>query len=160
MMNLYASWDLQHKTWGLGRLESDPIRTAAGFYYVAKYIAKGIIHNDRTKRPEGAVWDRRIGQWVEPNRLYRWSNKPVIGATGLDRWRFVTRAHLYNGNRGLPSNYINMYLLGKLTRVYIPKDQYVKWIKHLGFSFDTEEMNWKHQWPEEKQIQGIPEVIV
>lgn len=138
-MSLLDAWAIQHKTWGLGRLESQPIKSVGGFYYVAKYMSKNYTSDTNAK------WDRREGKYINPGRLYTWSNKPVLGQPGLTRWNEIIEIWTKQFD-GIPPNWLNMNIFGKMKKVYIPKDAYMRKMRDLGISLV----------PGQKGFRGLP----
>lgn len=135
---IIESWKILYDTWGQGRLQSEPIRHAGGFNYVSKYITKNFGDS------ENGEWSRKEGKWINPGRLYTWSNKPVIGNSGLERWKYLSKIMAENTGH-LPPNWLTMHIFQKPCQVYIPSDQYKKHVKDLGFSLNpTEEAKTNH----------------
>lgn len=129
-LNPYLKWELLYETWGAGRLEAQEIRSPGAFFYTAKYIVKNI-----TEKKPGSVWSRREGQYIDAGRLYTWSNKPALGTDGIDRWKYLTEKMYVEGIP--PPGWFNMMLLGKLRKVYIPRQTYVKHVqKTLGLNLN------------------------
>jgi len=137
-MSLLEQWKIQHKTWGNGRLESEPIRHQGGIDYVAKYISKNLTDKDT------GVWNRYEKKFVNEGRLYTWSNKPVLGTPGLDRWRELSTIYVEKFNTR-PPNWMNIVIYDQLKQVYIPSDQYRRHCLSLGLQFkETEIINTNH----------------
>lgn len=128
-MSLYDQWHLLWSTWGMGRLESVPIRVSGGFWYVAKYITKNL-----TNDPEKAQnWNRRAGMHNRKGRLYSWSNRPKLGNSGINRWKELIKD--WDSVDQLPPNNFQFPMFGKLHKVFIPKDEFNRTVKEMGYIY-------------------------
>jgi hypothetical protein len=117
-------WSILHKSWGLGRLEADEVRTTGAFFYTSKYILKNLVNYEMDQ----SRWNRREGSFEMPGRLYSWSNKPCLGKAGIERWQELVRI-MCQDKLVIPPNWFNMFVLGKLKKVYIPRPSYVRFVQ-------------------------------
>lgn len=139
-MDIISQWRLQYDVWSLGRLESQPIRGIGGLKYVAKYVTKNYTKKlNETTRMSG-------DEAIDAGRLYTWSQKPMLGSNGINRWKYLTEmsmrskesllVHQDNGivkikDRLLLANWFNAIIFGKMERLYIPVDVYKRHVKDL-----------------------------
>lgn len=134
---LVDMWRPMWETWKYGALQSDPIRSVGGFYYVGKYITKNIWQDQGTGEIDQNAKLNKHGEWKNPGRLYTWSNKPAFGQPGIDRWTSLAEKWIQT-NSEPPVNWFNMHLLGGLHKVYVPKDTYVRFCKENGIELHKE----------------------
>lgn len=99
------------KEWKNGRIDVQEIKHRGGLFYLTKYMFKDIKKGTRT---------------------YSWSNKPTIGARGIQRWETLTlKRHAdtpYTQSKP-PSGKIQIKFKRQLVTAYIPKDNYLRFLK-------------------------------
>lgn len=120
-------WRTMHKLWGEMRLDVQEVRTKHAFLYTAKYILKNIT-DEKTESTIGI--DNKTKKYRNKGRLASWSQS--LGKPGIERWKYLTNKNLQRNPDKIPCNYINMIFKGKLTKAYIPKDTYMKYIKEIA----------------------------
>lgn len=106
-------------TWTHGIVDIDLLESKKGLSYVTKYIVKD-LSDDRT-------------------RNYSWSQKPMLGTSGVEYWRLNTyRIYEEEGCTwtGKLSGKMTLPILGQLIDVYIPFDTYMNWSRALGIKRD------------------------
>lgn len=132
-MNSIELWSILRKEWYYQRIEVQPIRSIGGFYYTAKYITKNLSPDG-----ERGDWNRRLGMYEKKGRLFTWSQKPMLGTKGLDRYKLLIDKFHEKYPKSLPPNYFNTPIFGKMERVYIPSDAYKRIVKEKGLTLIPE----------------------
>lgn len=127
---VYRSYYLWQK-WSYGIVDVQEIRSAAGIYYVSKYIVKNL--EDISTLDDFSNYDRHTKTAKKEGRVYTWSNKPALGTRGIKRWKYLINQdpRPYSITR-LPPNYINIRFAKEYKKVYIPSYTYKKTCKSLG----------------------------
>ena len=145
MDQLTRSYYLWQK-WTHGIVDVQEIRTAAGIYYVSKYIVKNLEELSTLDDPKN--YDKYTKKAKKEGRVYTWSNRPALGTRGIKQWKRLVSAHPkpYTAFR-LPPNYINMRFANQWKKVYIPKYTYVKYCKSLGIDIGD-----KYRWLAEEGL--------
>lgn len=129
-LNINQQWKILFETWGAGRLECSHVRSSSAFFYTTKYILKNLSSEGNKHE-----WSRYDGKFVKKGRLYTWSQKPMLGTAGYERWKEITDIWIENYPGQLPPNWFNMVVLGKLQKVYVTRSMYVNHIqKNHGIS--------------------------
>lgn len=126
-MSLIDQWHIQYRIWGYQRLESEPVRGVGAFYYIVKYLLKNLDSK------AGDKWSRIDAAYKNEGRLYRFSRG--IGNYGNERWRYLVKIWIEKNKGKLPPNWIQLPILGKMEKIYIPKDEYVRTCKKYGIRF-------------------------
>lgn len=136
---IQQQWELQHQKWGLGRYQSEPIRSPAGFNYVAKYMVKNLTNEETGK------WSRYDGQYQNDGRLFTYSQRPMLGYPGIERWKYLIKQldayNIWKKTGKLPPNYFNGHIFGRLKKLYVPSDVYKKTCKNIGISFTSKNVS-------------------
>ena len=128
-MSMRRAHKILESVWTHGIVDMQPLRGPAGLNYVTKYLVKDLSE--------------------EKQRNYQWSQKPMLGKAGLQQWESVI--HHYHiqipySINNLPPNYIDLPILGEISRCYIPKSNYIAFCKALGISFEQEQYSTPETW--------------
>lgn len=131
-LTILEQWRIFWKTWNYQRIEVQYLRSAAGFYYVAKYITKNLT----SENYEDSVYSRTEGCYVNKGKLYTYSQQPMLGCPGMERWEHLAARFNRKYPNVLPPNYFQAPILGKIQTLYIPSDAYKRFCKEqLKLSF-------------------------
>lgn len=138
-LSLQHQWELQHSKWKLGRYQSEPIKSTAGFNYVSKYMVKNLTDEKTGK------WSRYDGQYQNDGRLFTYSQRPILGTPGLERWKYLLNqldvVDVWKRTGKLPPNNFNGHIFGKIKKLYIPSDIYKRTCKEIGISFTSKNVS-------------------
>lgn len=114
-------------TWGKGAIKMRVVRSPGAFHYVAKYLVKDLLKNV----------DYTTGEFSS-RRPYTYSNRPVIGYKGIQRWKELSDKMFHVEH--LPPNWFNMPFMGKLEKAYIPSDDWKRYVKSKIRDITVEEI--------------------
>lgn len=123
-------YQLIKETWGNGIVDVQEIRSPGGLLYTTKYLTKN--QDDLSTLDHMDNYDRRTGKAKKRGRLYTYSQRDMLGTPGLDRWKYlITKANIYDKYtvHNPPVNWFYVNFLGKQLKAYIPKDNYLRFVK-------------------------------
>lgn len=137
--HIHETWKKLRNIWGAGRFECQQLRRPGGIYYVSKYIGKNI-----TNRDTGSRYTYEKGMYKDKGRLFTWSNRPVLGSSGIERYReLIEKSHTIEpySEENLPLGWFYMEYYGTHQKIWIPTDNYKKIVKELGIAWQNENQN-------------------
>jgi hypothetical protein len=143
-MTHYAQMALFNEKWRNGATQVRTVKGPGALWYAAKYITKNLVDLVKVAENGGEVAQgakfNRHGELINNGRLYSWSNRPILGREGVDRWRYRTElehAEKPYSLQSMPPNFLAFSAFGILVTAYVPKDDYVKHCKDsLEIVFD------------------------
>lgn len=136
ILDFRVRWSILYERWGNGAVDCQQVRSPAALRYVAKYIVKNLIYRDTLANPEDVKdWEYSQDKVKLKGRQYTWSNKPIVGANGMQRWReIILHKHKwqnYSVNK-LPPSRIKLIFSGKPYYAYMPSGFYKRVCKEIG----------------------------
>lgn len=125
-MDYYNLCKMLRKKWKNGAVNVRFVHTSGAFAYTTKYLLK----------ETSDFVDLSTGD-IKKCRNYTWSNKPRMGYSGIQRWLYLSDLM-----KGVPANWFNQHMFGKLEKTYIPSSVYIKYLKDNGLiDIPTEDMH-------------------